>query len=123
MRGGFRQFLGGLLVERIGGGHENGLAHAVERKHAPSPADFGRKSPRQFNVDIVLFQREKGGAGFVRENFQGFFHGQDSFAAERMNERFDHAIGRRGQIGRNPAQLKIGGGDDFTFNKNLVHGL
>src|SRR5882757_2704682 len=37
-------FLGGLLVEGIGGGHQDRLAHPVKGRHTPTAADVRRKT-------------------------------------------------------------------------------
>src|ERR1017187_10956330 len=66
VRGGFSQILHCLLIKRIGGCHQNGFAHPVERQHAPAAASFRRKATRQVNVHIVLFQRQKRRARPVR---------------------------------------------------------
>src|SRR5208282_1632145 len=57
--GGFGQFFGGLLVEGIGGGHKDGLAHPVKREDAPALAQFTVKTPRQVHVHVIMVQREK----------------------------------------------------------------
>src|SRR5258706_6478809 len=50
-------FLGGLLVEGIGGGHQNRLAHPVKGRPTPTAADVGREPAHQVNVHIVFCQR------------------------------------------------------------------
>src|SRR5664280_1206130 len=88
VRGGFSQILHCLLIKRIGGCHQNGFAHPVERQHTPAAANFRRKAARQVNVHIVLFQRQKRRARPVGQQLEGFFHGENLFLREGLDERF-----------------------------------
>src|SRR5664280_410177 len=58
VRGGFRQILHRLLIEGIGGGHQNGFAHAVKGHNAPAPANLRRKTAQQIYVHVVFVQRQ-----------------------------------------------------------------
>src|SRR3974390_3501259 len=60
--GGFRQFFGRLLVERICRRHQNALAHPVEGQQTPAAANGHGKSTRQFDVQLILFERQVGQA-------------------------------------------------------------
>src|SRR6185436_18579652 len=54
--GGFLQFKGCLAIERVGGGDEDRLAHAIKRKDAPTLAGLGREGAGQFDVDVVFVE-------------------------------------------------------------------
>src|SRR5882762_8944942 len=54
-----RQFLGGLLVEWIGGCHQNAFAHPVKGQQTPALAGLGRKAPGQVQINFIVLQGQK----------------------------------------------------------------
>src|SRR5690348_4014332 len=77
--GGFGQFLRRLLVERICGGHQNSLAHPVERQQAPATTGGHRESPRQFHVHLIFIQRQISQTRLVGQQFERLLDRQNSF--------------------------------------------
>src|SRR6185369_438211 len=82
----FRQFLCRLLVERIGGRHQDRLAHAVKRGNAPATAQFRRKTAQQFQVRLILLERQIGHARFVRQELERFFDVENILVVQRLDE-------------------------------------
>ena len=94
--GGLGQFLGGLLVERIGRGHQDRLAHAVERQHAPALAG----SSRETRAPGPCRCRSCPAAGSARatcrtSSFKRLVHRQNALVRQHLDERLDDPVRRR----------------------------
>src|ERR1043166_1546678 len=119
--GSLSQLLRGLLIEWIGRRDKDRLAHPVERQDAPALASIRRETPRELHVNVVGVERNEGKTRFVGKDFQRLLDRYDSLVGEDLNKRFDDAFGRTREIGRIPAEIEVARGNDFAFDKNLVH--
>src|SRR5438477_2952550 len=56
--GEFFKLVSRLFIERISGCNQNGFAHPVERQNTPPLTNLLRKSPGQFDIDVIFVDEQ-----------------------------------------------------------------